>query len=139
MQRNFHKSAIISSISIVLFALSCTTQQSFEKKMKISLEGVWELDKRYTGTSIIHFGTDMKSYKIIYGDHWAVAGHNHSEDLNWGFAGSYRITKDTYVEYLEIVRNPENLGDSLVYKYTLKNDTLLILRPGSSESWKRIE
>ena len=82
---------------IVLFSQSCTTQQSFEQEMKNSLESEWELVERYDDRSEISLDPDIKVYKVIFRDYWAVAGHSFSGNLNWGIAGSYRITKETYV------------------------------------------
>ncbi len=107
--------------------------------MRYSLVGEWELVESDNDRSIISLDPDIKVYKVIFRDNWAVAGHSLSGIQNWALAGSYRITKETYVEYLEIGRNSEVFGDSLVYKYTLYNDTLLLLRPGVSEKWKRIK
>ena len=62
-----------------------------------------------------------------------------SNEMNWGFAGTYRLTDDTYVEYFLIQRNPENIGDSAVYKYKLDGDKWTISSDRSKEEWKRIE
>ena len=125
--------------------LSCSTQQPVEQEEKKSLEGVWELvsgEWTMQDTIMTYPGpqtTDARSFKFITEKHWGVAGMIPSNEMNWGFAGTYRFTDDTYVEYFLIQDNLENIGDSAVYKYKLDGDKWTISSDWSKEEWKRIE
>ena len=139
MKTNFRISLIISSILVGIAMVSCTTQQPVEQEEKNSLEGVWEYVESFTSDTTYARSPEMKAYKILYGNYFSLAGQNHPEELNWGHAGKIRVTEDAYVEYLDIVRAPEYVGDSVVFKYTLDKDFWIITREGHSEKWKRIE
>jgi len=132
-----NKSIILFLIILVL--LRCTTQQPIEQEKKILLEGEWEFVELLTFDSTIKPDPEMKVWKIIFEDNWAVTGHNYSVDRTWVFAGSYRVTEETYVEYIEVAVDPEYFGDSIVYKYSFIGDTLLLMRRGSFQKWKKIE
>ena len=145
MKNIFRISSIISFILVGMAMLSCTTQQPVEQEEKKSLEGVWEfVSGEWTmQDTIMTFPgpqtTDARSFKFITEKHWGVAGMIPSNEMNWGFAGTYRFTDDTYVEYFVIQGDPENIGDSTVYKYTLDGDKWTISSDRSKEEWKRIE
>ncbi len=138
MKSNFKILSIIGII-VVITMLSCTTQQPVELQEKNSLEGVWEYVESFTSDTTYTRSPDMKAYKVLYGGYFSLAGQNHPEELNWGHAGPIRVTEDTYVEYLDIVRAPEYVGDSAVFTYTLDGDFWTITREGHSEKWKRIK
>lgn len=145
MKTNFRISSTISFILVGIAILSCTTQQTVEQEEKKSLEGVWQLvsgEWTMQDTLITFPGSDMpdiKSYKFLYGEHWAVLGQDTSLDMHWAHAGIYRITEDTYVEYFEIHNNIESIGDSAVLKYTLDGDKWTVSSDWLKEEWKRIE
>ena len=138
------KISCILSLIIVMTMLSCTTQPPVEQQTN-PLEGVWEFvsGEQTTQDTIITYpgsqSTDIRSFKFITGEHWGVTGMVPSQEMNWGFAGTYRLTDDTYVEYFVIQINPENIGDSAVYKYKLVGDKLTISSDWLKEEWKRIE
>jgi len=135
----------IIGIIIVITMFNCKTQQPVEQEEINSLKGVWEFvsgESTTQDTIITYPGPqmpDLKSFKFITEKHWAVTGMAHSQEMNWGFSGPYRLTDDTYVEYFFIHSNPEILKDSAVYSYTLEGDTWIISQEGYSEKWKRIE
>ena len=145
MKNNFRISSTISFILVGMAMLSCTTQPPVEQEEKKSLEGVWELvsgEWTMQDTIMTYPGpqtTDARSFKFITEKHWGVAGMIPSNEMNWGFAGTYRFTDDTYVEYFLIQENLENIGDSAVYKYKLDGDKWTISSDWSKEEWKRIE
>jgi len=145
MKNIFRISSIISFILLGIAMLSCTTQPPVEQEEKKSLEGVWELvsgEWTMQDTIMTYPGpqtTDIRSFKFITEKHWGVAGMIPSNEMNWGFAGTYRSTDDTYVEYFLIQKNLENIGDSAVYKYKLDGDKWTISSDWSKEEWKRIE
>lgn len=145
MKNIFHISSIISFILVGIAMLSCITQETLEQEEQKSLEGVWEFvtGERTTQDSIITYPgpqmPDIRSLKFITEKHWGVTGMIPSNEMNWGFAGTYRLTDDTYVEYFLIQINPENIGDSTVYKYKLDGDKWTISSDRSKEEWKRIE
>ena len=145
MKANFRISSTISFILVGMAMLSCTTQPPVEQEEKKSLEGVWELvsgEWTMQDTIMTYPGpqtTDARSFKFITEKHWGVAGMIPSNEMNWGFAGTYRFTDDTYVEYFLIQKNLENIGDSAVYKYKLDGDKWTISSDWSKEEWKRIE
>lgn len=145
MKNIFRISSIISFILVGMAMLSCSTQQPVEQEEKKSLEGVWELvsgEWTMQDTIMTYPGpqtTDARSFKFITEKHWGVAGMIPSNEMNWGFAGTYRFTDDTYVEYFLIQENLENIGDSAVYKYKLDGDKWTISSDWSKEEWKRIE
>ncbi|MFA9409272.1 MAG: hypothetical protein ACERKJ_10645 [Candidatus Dadabacteria bacterium] len=138
------KISCILSLIIVMTMLSCTTQPPVEQQTN-PLEGVWEFvsGEQTTQDTIITYpgpqSTDIRSFKFITGEHWGVTGMVPSQEMNWGFAGTYRVTDDTYVEYFVIQINPENIGDSAVYKYKLDGDKWTISSDRLKEEWKRIE
>ena len=139
MRDKICKSAIVSYILFALFMLSCTTQKPVEIEKKNPLEGVWEYVESFTSDTTYTRSPEMKAYKVLYGNYFSLAGQNHPEELNWGHAGMIRITENTYVEYLDIVRAPEYVGDSAVFTYTIDGDFWTITREGHSEKCKRIE
>lgn len=145
MKNIFRISSIISFILVGMAMLSCSTQQPVEQEEKKSLEGVWELvsgEWTMQDTIMTYPGpqtTDARSFKFMTEKHWGVAGMIPSNEMNWGFAGTYRFTDDTYVEYFLIQENLENIGDSAVYKYKLDGDKWTISSDWSKEEWKRIE
>ena len=138
------KISCILSIIIVMTMLNCTTQPPVEQQTN-PLEGVWEIvsgERTTQDTTFTYPGpqsTDMRSFKFITKKHWGVTGMVPSQEMNWGFAGTYRLTDDTYVEYFVIQGNPENIGDSTVYKYTLDGDKWTISSDWLKEEWKRVE
>lgn len=138
------KISCILSIIIVMTMLNCTTQPPVEQQTN-PLEGVWEFvsgERTTQDTTFTYPGpqsTDMRSFKFITKKHWGVTGMVPSMESNWGFAGTYRLTDDTYVEYFAIQINPENLGDSAIYKYKLVGDKWTISSDWLKEEWKRIE
>ena len=145
MKTRFRISSFICLILLGIAFLSCTTQQPVEQEEKNSLEGVWEFvtGERTTQDTIITYPgpqmPDIRSLKFITDKHWGVTGMIPSNEMNWGFAGTYRCTDDTYVEYFVILSNPENIGDSSVYKYILDGDRWTISSDRLKEEWKRIE
>ena len=145
MKINFRISSIICSILVGIAMLSCTTQQPVELEEENSLEGVWEFvsgERIFQDSTLTYPGPqmpDIKAIKIITEHHWGVSGMAPSNDMNWGFAGTYSITDNTYTEYVEIQAIPENIGDSVVFTYNLDKDYWIITREGHSEKWKRIE
>ena len=138
------KISFILSLIMVMTMLSCTTQPPVEQQTN-PLEGVWEFvsgEQSSQDTIITYPGpqlADIRSFKFITGEHWGVTGMIPSQEMNWGFAGTYRLTDDTYVEYFVIQGNPENIGDSTVYKYTLDGDKWTISSDWLKEVWKRVE
>ena len=145
MKNIFRISSTISFMLVGMAMLSCTTQPPVEQEEKKSLEGVWELvsgEWTMQDTIMTYPGpqtTDARSFKFITEKHWGVAGMIPSNEMNWGFAGTYRFTDDTYVEYFVIQSNPENIGDSAVYKYKLDGERWTISSDWRKEEWKRIE
>ena len=138
------KISCILSLIMVMAMLSCTTQPPVEQQTN-PLVGVWEFvsGEQTTQDTIFTYpgpqSTDIRSFKFITGEHWGVTGMVPSQEMNWGFAGTYRVTDDTYVEYFVIQINPENIGDSAVYKYKLDGDKWTISSDRIKEEWKRIE
>jgi hypothetical protein len=138
------KISFILSLIMVMTMLSCTTQPSDEQQTN-PLVGVWEFvsGEQSTQDTIITYPgpqmADIRSFKFITGEHWGVTGMIPSQEMNWGFAGTYRLTDDTYVEYFVIQSNSENLGDSAVYKYKLDGERWTISSDRRKEEWKRIE
>ena len=134
----------ILGLFMIITVLSCTTQPPVEQQTN-PLEGVWEFvsGERTTQDTIITYPgpqtTDLRSFKFITKNHWGVTGMVPSRGSNWGFAGTYRLTDDTYVEHFVIQSNTENLGDSAVYKYKLDGDIWTISSDWLKEEWKRIE
>jgi len=143
--KNLFKTLSLICFIIVSAVISCTKQQPTEKQEKNSLEGVWEFvsgEQSSQDTIITYPGpqlSDIRSFKFITREHWGVTGMVPSQELNWGFAGTYRLTDDTYVEYFVIQGDPENIGDSTVYKYTLDGDKWTISSDWLKEEWKRVE
>ena len=138
------KISCILSLIMVMAMLSCTTQPPVEQQTN-PLVGVWEFvsGEQTTQDTIFTYpgpqSTDIRSFKFITGEHWGVTGMVPSQEMNWGFAGTYRFTDDTYVEYFLIQDNLENIGDSAVYKYKLDGDKWTISSDRIKEEWKRIE
>ena len=145
MKSIFRISSIISFILLGIAMLSCTTQQTVEQEEKKSLEGVWQLvSGEWTIQDTIYKfpGDDfkgLKSYKHLGKINWAVVGQDTTMDMHWAHAGIYKVTEDTYVEYVEIHKNIKSIGDSAVYKYTLDGDKWTISSDWLKEEWKRIE
>lgn len=83
--------------------------------------------------------SDIKSYKFVTDDYWAVTGMIPSQEMNWGFSDSCRITDNIYVEYFLVHPNQEKLKDSVVYSYELDNDIWEISSKTINEIWKRVE
>jgi|GEM_PF-4790356 len=139
---------ILSSFCFILVGiavLSCTTQQTPEKEDNNTLEGVWKLvsGEWSMQDSVITFpGSDLKgvkSYKCLGKTTFAIVGQDTASDMHWAHAGKYRTAGDTYVEYFEITKNINRIGDSAVYKYTLDGDKWIISSDRLKEEWKRIE
>lgn len=145
MKNKIHISAFFCYILLAVTMLNCTTQKPVEQVKTNPLEGVWEFisGEGVIQDSIISYPgpqmPDIKAIKFITEHHWGVTGMAPSNDMNWGFAGTYSISDDTYTEYFEIQANPENIGDSVVYSYTLDGEFWTIKSEGRSEKWKRIE
>jgi len=145
MKTNFNISSMISFIVVGIAMLSCTTQPPVEQEEKKSLEGVWKLvsgewtmqDTIYTFPGGDYKG--MKSYKYLGKTKWANVGQDTASDIFIAHAGIYRATEDSYVQYYEISKNTESIGDSSVYKYTLDGDKWTISSDRLKEEWKRIE
>jgi hypothetical protein len=138
------KISCVLGLFMVVTILSCTTQSPVEQQTN-PLVGVWEFvsgEHTTQDTVITYPGPErpgMRSFKFITDKHWGVTGMIPSTESNWGFAGTYRLTDDIYVEYLVIQKNPENVGDSVVYKYTIDGDKWTISSDQYKEEWKRIE
>jgi hypothetical protein len=143
MRKNLEVSCILSLI-VIMATFSCTTQPTAEQKAN-PIEGVWEFvtGEQITQDTVITYpgsqSMGMRSFKFITEKHWGVTGMIPSSETNWGFAGTYRLTDDTYVEYFVIQRNPENIGDSAVYNYKLDGYKWTISSDRLKEEWKRIE
>ncbi len=138
--KNYAKTLSLICLIIACIMLCCTT----EKKEPIKtnpLEGVWEYVESFTPDTTYQRSPDLKAYKILYENYFALAGQNHPAEENWGHAGKIRVTEDTYVEYLDIVSMPAYVGDSAVFKYTLNGDIWTITYEGGSrtEKWKRVK
>jgi len=123
---------------------SCTAEEKESDKTN-PLEGVWKLvsgewtmqDTVYTFPGGDYEG--LKSYKYLGKINWANIGQDTASDMFIAHAGIYRVTEDTYVQYYEINKNIELIGDSSVYKYTLDGDKWTISSDRLKEEWKRIE
>ena len=136
--KNHSRIYLVVTLFAICTLLCCTTKDKEPQKTN-PLEGVWEYVESFTPDTTYTRSPDFKAYKILHGEHWALAGQDHSRELNYGHAGKSRITEDTYVEYLEVVRAPEYVGDSAVFTYTLDGDFWTITREGYSEKWKRVK
>ena len=136
--KNYSRIYSVIALIVICTLLCCTTEDKEPQKTN-PLEGVWEFVESFTSDTTYQRSPDMKAYKVLHGDYFSLAGQNHPAEQNWGHAGKIRITEDTYVEYLDIVRAPEYVGDSAVFTYTLNGDFWTITREDHSEKWKRIE
>ena len=144
MKINF-KILSIFGLIMAINLLSCTTQQPVEQQEKNQLKGIWQLiagewpmqDTVYTFPSDEWAG--FKSYKFLGETHWVVIGQDTASDMHHAHAGPYRFTVDTYVEYFEIHKNINLIGDSAVFKYTIEGDKWTVSNDWLKEEWKRIE
>ncbi len=131
-------------IAVCIMLFSCTAEEKESDKTN-PLEGVWKLvsgewtmqDTVYTFPGGDYEG--LKSYKYLGKINWANIGQDTASDMFIAHAGIYRVTEDTYVQYYEINKNIELIGDSSVYKYTLDGDKWTISSDRLKEEWKRIE
>lgn len=139
------KLPIIVFVLFVFLLNSCDDCCEKECCKKPSLEGAWEIvegEWDFNGEALVFPADtfkDLKSYKFFSKSHWTVIGHVPSDSMHWAHGGKYKLADSVYVEYWEIAKNQEMIGDSAVFEIKLTDEEMKISNKTFKETWKRID
>ncbi len=87
------------------------------------IEGGWYLVwGEYSGN--VREDTSAFQFKLFTDTHFAFLMRSTEGQWNSASTGSYRLNGDTYIETFEFSTNPENMGGTAEWNYSVSGDTL---------------